>query len=65
MVLVSDGMLVDGPEWIAQQLKLSADSGDTPGALAALLVKTARARAESAGHPDDITAAVLKLTRVL
>lgn len=65
VVLVSDGMLVDGPEWIAQQLKLSADSGDTPGALAALLVKTARARAESAGRPDDITAAALKLTRVL
>lgn len=65
VVLVSDGMLVDGPDWIAQQLELSAERNDPPDAVAALLVRTARARAESAGRPDDITAAVMKLTRVL
>lgn len=63
-VLVSDGVMVDGPGWVIQQLELSARSGDTPQALAQILVDTARLRAESTGRPDDITAAVLRLERV-
>ena len=60
-VLVSDGLLVDGTEWVKQQLELSAAAGDPPDKLAKLLVEMARARAEQAGRPDDITAAVLRL----
>ncbi len=62
-VLVSDGMLVDGPDWILQQLELSAKSGQTAQQLAQLLVKTARSRAEHTGRPDDITAAVVALEK--
>lgn len=29
-VLVSDGLLVDGPGWVAKQLELSAAAGDPP-----------------------------------
>ncbi len=65
VVLVSDGMLVDGPDWIARQIVLSVQTGQTPAQLAQLLVRTARARAEAAGRPDDITAAVLKLERAV
>ena len=60
-VLVSDGLLVDGPGWVTQQLELSAAAGDAPEKIARTLVETARARAEKAGRPDDITAAVLRL----
>ena len=60
-VLVSDGLLVDGPGWVLKQLELSAAAGDAPDKLAKTLVETARARAEAAGRPDDITAAVLRL----
>lgn len=60
-VLVSDGLLVDGTGWVLKQLELSAAAGDTPDKLAQVLVETARARAEAAGRPDDITAAVLRL----
>lgn len=59
--LVSDGMLDDGTEWVAQQLELCAATGSTPEEAAQLLVKTARMRADRTGRPDDITAAVLKL----
>jgi stage II sporulation protein E len=62
-VLVSDGMLVDGPDWILQQLELSAAAHSEPQALAELLVKNARTRAERTGRPDDITAAVMKLEK--
>lgn len=60
-VLVSDGLLVDGPGWVAKQLELSAAAGDPPEKVAQILVETARARAEQTGRPDDITAAVLRL----
>ena len=60
-VLVSDGLLVDGPGWVVQQLELSAAAGDAPEKIARTLVETAQARAEKAGRPDDITAAVLRL----
>ena len=61
VVLVSDGMLVDGTDWILQQLELCAAGGSTPAETAALLVRTAGMRARSTGRPDDITAAALRL----
>ena len=60
-VLVSDGLLVDGPGWVLQQLELSADRAEPPDQLAKKLVEAARARAVQHGRPDDITAAVLRL----
>ena len=60
-VLVSDGLLVDGPGWVAKQLELSAAAGDAPEKVAKTLVETARVRAQKTGRPDDITAAVLRL----
>ena len=62
-VLVSDGLLVDGPGWVLKQLELSAAAGDTPQQIAQTLVETARTRAGQGGRPDDITAAVLRLER--
>lgn len=60
-VLVSDGLLVDGTGWVKQQLELSAAANEPPDKLAKTLVEMARTRAEKAGRPDDITAAVLRL----
>ena len=62
-VLVSDGLLVDGPGWVLKQLELSAAGTDSPEQIAQELVETARARASQSGRPDDITAAVLRLER--
>ena len=62
-VLVSDGLLVDGPGWVLKQLELSAAGTDSPERIAQELVETARARASQSGRPDDITAAVLRLER--
>ena len=62
-VLVSDGLLVDGSGWVAKQLELSAAAGEAPDKLAKTLVETARARAQTTGRPDDITAAVLRLEK--
>lgn len=62
-VLVSDGLLVDGTGWVTKQLELSAAAGDAPEKLAQTLVETARVRAGPTGHPDDITAAVLRLEK--
>ncbi len=63
-VLVSDGMLVDGTDWILQQLELSAAGGKTPAETAELLVRTGRMRAQRTGRPDDITAAIMCLETV-
>ena len=62
-VLVSDGLLVDGTEWVAKQLELSAAASEPPEKVAKTLVETARARAQRTGRPDDITAAVLRLEK--
>jgi len=62
-VLVSDGLLVDGPGWVAKQLELSAAAGEAPEKIAKTLVETARVRAQKTGRPDDITAAVLRLEK--
>lgn len=45
-VLVSDGLLVDGPGWVAKQLELSAAAGEAPEKVAKTLVETARVRAQ-------------------
>lgn len=63
VVLVSDGLLVDGTAWVMSQIELSAAAKATPEALAKLLVETARSRAVRTGRPDDITAAVLRLEK--
>ena len=62
-VLVSDGLLVDGPGWVTKQLELSAAAGEAPEKVAKTLVETARVRAQKTGRPDDITAAVLRLEK--
>ena len=62
-VLVSDGLLVDGPGWVAKQLELSAAAGDAPEKVAKTLVETARVRAQKTGRPDDITAAGRRLEK--
>ena len=56
-------LLVDGTGWVTKQLELSAAAGDAPEKLAQTLVETARVRAGRTGHPDDITAAVLRLEK--
>ena len=38
-VLVSDGLLVDGPGWVAKQLELSAAAGEAPEKVAKTLVE--------------------------
>ncbi len=63
-VLVSDGMLMDGTDWILQQLELCAASGSTPADTAALLVRTGKMRAQRTGRPDDITVTVMRLEQV-
>ena len=59
-VLVSDGVLADGTEWVVQQLELCAKAGSTPQQIAQSLVEGA-ARRQLAARPDDVTAAVLRL----
>lgn len=65
VVLVSDGALADGAAWITQQLELCAAVGSTPQEVADILADTALARAGSAGRPDDITVAVMRLDRAV
>ena len=50
-VLVSDGLLVDGPGWVAKQLELSAAAGDPPEKVARILVETARAAPNRPADP--------------
>ena len=60
VVLMSDGALADGEEWVMQQLHLSMQTGDDPGHAARLLADQARRRAPG-GQQDDITVAIFKL----
>lgn len=57
-VMISDGALADGAEWVRHQLLLSAAAGQTARQMAAALAEGARQRAGKCGRPDDITAAV-------
>ena len=59
VVLVSDGALADGSDWLMQQLQLCAKLGQTP-AQAAETVTDAAARRAGARR-DDITVAILSL----
>ena len=61
VVLVSDGVLCDGTDWILQQLQLSARLGHSPAQTAAALADSAVRRAGS--RRDDITVAVVRLDR--
>ena len=63
-VLVSDGMLMDGTDWIVQQLELCVASGSSPTDAAALLVRTGKMRAQRSGRPDDITVTAMRLEQV-
>ena len=62
-VLVSDGVLCDGIDWVCQQLELCAAVGSTPQEVADIIADTALRRAQSRGRPDDITVAVMRLER--
>lgn len=61
VVMVTDGALADGSEWLLQQLTLCAQLGSAPAEMAQTLVDAAARRA--AGRRDDITAAVLRLEK--
>ena len=59
VVLVSDGALCDGCDWVADQLQLSARLGQTPAQTANAVADSAQRRAGN--KQDDITVAVLQL----
>ena len=59
VVLVSDGALTDGTEWLTQQLQLCARLGHTPQQAAETIADAAARRAGK--KQDDITVAVFAL----
>ena len=59
VVLVSDGALTDGTEWLTQQLQLCARLGHTPQQAAETIADAAARRAGE--KQDDITVAVFAL----
>ena len=61
MVLVSDGALADGADWLMQQLQLCARLGHTPKQAAETVADAAVRRAGA--KQDDITVAVLAMGR--
>lgn len=61
LVLVSDGVLADGSDWLLQQLATGARQAQTPTQLAQSVVEGAVKR--PGGAKDDITAVVLQLQR--
>ena len=58
VVLVSDGALTDGSDWLMQQLQLCAKLGHTPKQAAETVADAAARRAGA--KQDDITVAVLE-----
>ena len=58
-VMVSDGAIAAGDEWLLAELERLA--GETPRTVADTLLEGAVRR--QSGHPDDITVAVLQLER--
>jgi len=62
VVLVSDGALCDGTDWLLQQLQLCAKLGQTPQEAADVLCDAAVRR--SGVKQDDITVAVLQIQKV-
>ena len=61
VVMVSDGVLTDGSEWLLQQLQLCAKLDHTPAHAAETIADAAVRRAGD--RQDDITVEVLQLTR--
>ena len=61
VVLVSDGALADGPDWLMQQLQLCAKLGHTPKQAAETVADAAARRAGA--KRDDITVAVMAVGR--
>ena len=61
VVLVSDGALADGSDWLMQQLQLCAKLGHTPKQAAETVADAAVRRAGA--KQDDITVAVLAMGR--
>lgn len=57
LVMISDGVLDDGTEWVMHQLSLCAGRGMDPRQMAQSLIESARRRT-GLHHPDDMTAAV-------
>ena len=62
VVLVSDGALADGADWLMQQLQLCARLGHTPKQAAETVADAAARRAGD--KRDDITVAVLAVDKV-
>ena len=62
VVLVSDGALADGADWLMQQLQLCARLGHTPKQAAETVADAAARRAGD--KRDDITVAVLAVSKV-
>lgn len=62
VVLVSDGALADGADWLMQQLQLCARLGHTPKQAAETVADAAARRAGN--KRDDITVAVLAVGKV-
>ena len=60
-MLVSDGVLTDGTQWLLEQLQLSAKLGHTPQQAAQTLADAAVRRAGE--KQDDITVAVVRLAQ--
>lgn len=61
VVLVSDGALTDGSEWLMQQLQLCVKLGHTPQQAAQAVADAAARRAGE--KQDDITVAVVRLAQ--
>ena len=61
VVLVSDGALCDGSDWLVEQLQLCARLGHAPDQVAKAVADSAVRR--SGARQDDITVAVLRLDR--
>lgn len=61
VVLVSDGALCDGNDWLVEQLQLCARLGHDPDQVAKAVADSAVRR--SGARQDDITVAVLRLDR--
>ena len=61
VVLVSDGALADGSDWLMQQLQLCARLHHTPAQAAAAVADAAARRAGD--KRDDITVAVVELKK--
>ena len=59
MLMVSDGVMADGPEWIVQELERF--HGENMGLFAKYIVDSAKKR-RSDGHDDDISVAAMLVT---